>query len=75
MFVHFDTAALAEEHLTENGWRKIQNGNFVSKDGTCAASIHPAHGEVVAIRAWEIANIAKPMQEPDEESPQRTYGR
>jgi hypothetical protein len=75
MHVHFDTAALAEEHLTNNGWHKIQNGNYVSRDGTCAASIHPAHGEVVAIRAWEIAMSAKTIQEPDEDFPLKPYGR
>jgi len=68
MYVHFDTSALAEEHLSSNGWRRIENGSYVSKDGTCAASIHPAHGEVVAIRAWEIVSPLKTTQEPEEDS-------
>lgn len=54
MVFHFDTQALAVAHLEANGWRKIANGRWVSRDGTCAASIHPAHGEIVAVHAWEI---------------------
>lgn len=54
MFYHFNTRAEAVAHLEANGWRELENGRWVSRDGACAASIHPARGEKVVVAAWEI---------------------
>jgi hypothetical protein len=61
MWMHFDTAELAKSHLTQNGWRSVKTGAWVSRDGTCRATIHPAHGAVVAIRVTEIDRRARQM--------------
>jgi hypothetical protein len=58
MYIHFATRAAAATHLTENGWRQIRNGNWVSRDGVCAASIHPKFDEVVVVHFWEVALAA-----------------
>lgn len=50
MWIHHDTDREARTHLTENSWKEIKNGAWVSKDGTCKATIHPVTGtEKVAI--------------------------
>lgn len=54
MIVHFDTEKLATEHLQKSAFHLIENGRWVSKDGTVSASIHPASGEVVCIFFQEI---------------------
>lgn len=56
MYFHFETAALAIDHLIKNGWRQIENGNWVSKDDTCAAMFLTVRGrpEVFCVRFWEI---------------------
>ena len=56
MTTHFNTRAAAEAHLTGNGFRQIKNGNWVSRDGSCAASIHPvSSADVVVVAYWEVA--------------------
>lgn len=54
MVFHFDTLQAATLHLKVNGWRELINGNWVSADGTCRASIHPVQNEIVAISVKEI---------------------
>lgn len=54
MVIHFPTRAAAISHLMDNGWKQIANGNYVSRDGSCAASVHPCFDEVVAISIREI---------------------
>ena len=56
MTTHFNTRTEAERHLSTNGWSVIRNGNWVSRDGSCAASIHPVSGtDVVMVAYWQIA--------------------
>ena len=56
MTIHYANRAAATEHLVTNGWHQIENGAWVSRDGTCAASIHPITGiETVCISYREIA--------------------
>lgn len=58
MIIHFATVYAAETHLTINGWRQIENA-WVSRDGTCAASIHPITGsDVVHVAFREIQMAA-----------------
>lgn len=55
MWIHYDTNRAARTHLTENSWKEIKNGAWVSKDGTCKATVHPVTGtEKVAICYTEI---------------------
>lgn len=59
MTIHFENRDKAIEHLTANGWRELKNSNWISRDGSCAASIHPHHfGDVVVVALWEIACAA-----------------
>jgi hypothetical protein len=56
MTIHFNTRTAAEAHLTGNGFRQIKSGNWVSRDGYCAASIHPvSSAEVVMVAYWQVA--------------------
>jgi hypothetical protein len=55
MFLHFDNQTKAIAHLAANGWKQIENGNWVSRDGLCAANIGATFGERVAIQAWQIS--------------------
>lgn len=56
MIIHYDNQAAALAHLISNGWHLIENGNWVSRDGTCVASVHPITGrEEVQIAYREIA--------------------
>lgn len=55
MIIHYDTHAVAVSHLQENGWVHQITGNWVSKDKTCKASIHPVpNSDVVCIFYLEI---------------------
>lgn len=54
MSIHFNTRQAAVAHLTTNGWKQIKTGNFVSRDGSCAAHILSAFGEVVLVQIWEV---------------------
>lgn len=48
MWIHYDNLKAAFDHLRINGWRRLRNGAWVSKDGTCRATTHPAgEGKVV----------------------------
>lgn len=55
MIIHYDTREAAVSHLLQNGWSLLKSGNWVSRDGTCRASIHPIAGRPeVAIFYSEI---------------------
>lgn len=54
MSIHFNTRQAAVAHLATNGWKQIKNGNFVSRDSSCAAKILTAFGEVVLVQIWEV---------------------
>lgn len=54
MVMHFDSRALAIAHLIANGWSEIKNGNWVSSDKSCKATIMKAGGEVVAVYVSQI---------------------
>lgn len=44
MWIHYDNQTAALTHLIGGGWRQLENGAWVSRDGTCAANIHPVIG-------------------------------
>lgn len=55
MWIHYDNDAAAVGHLEANGWALCKTGRWVSRDGTCRATIHPVTGSaVVAICYVEI---------------------
>ena len=54
MCIHFATRQAAIQNLTANGWRQIASGNFISRDGSCAACITPRFDEVVLVQYWEV---------------------
>jgi hypothetical protein len=53
MFIHFETRQAALAHLAANGWTACKTGRFVSRDGSCVASIHSCWGDVVGISFLE----------------------
>lgn len=57
MTIHYDSLTAAEQHLARNGWQTGGHaGLWVSRDKTCAASIHPVPGsEAVAVFYRQIA--------------------
>lgn len=55
MIVHFDKQILAIEHLMGRGYKKLENGMWVSKCGMFSASIHPrCCDDVVAVAFQEL---------------------
>lgn len=55
MIIHFDTKAIAEAKLDADGFTRIKNGVFVSRNKVVKASIHPVHGsDAVAVFYSEI---------------------
>jgi hypothetical protein len=55
MCIHFNTRQAAIDHLAANGWKECSTGRFASRDGSCAAQVLSAFGEVVMVQIWEIA--------------------
>ena len=58
MWIHYDSLQAAFDHLRGNGWRKLHNGAWVSDDGTCRATCHPAGSGKVVIHYTEIERVA-----------------
>lgn len=54
MIIHFDTEALAIQHLERSGFHLLRNGNWISKSGDVSAAIHPVTGDVVCICFQEV---------------------
>ncbi len=53
MVMHFETKDKATDHLASNGWTQAGDG-WLSRDKSCAASLHPRFDGVVAVSFWEI---------------------
>lgn len=54
MWVHFGTKADAISKLISDGWKHIvETGFWVSKDGICRASIHPARDGIKVVVLYE----------------------
>lgn len=58
MWIHYDSLTAAFDHLNTNGWRRLKNGAWVSKDGTCRATTHPAGAGKVVVCYTEIERAA-----------------